>query len=69
MPVGTTGLPLDIEKKLVTMVQAALHSPGLAAWSEASHFPLDLGSPDEAKVFYSDQKALLEKYQGLLKPE
>ncbi len=63
------GLPPDVEKRLVTMVQAALHSPGLAAWSETSHFPLDLGSPDEAKVLYSEQKALLEKYQALLKPE
>lgn len=61
------GLPPEVEKKLASMVQAALHSPGLAAWSKAADFPLDLGSPDEAKRLYSEQKAFLEKYQELLK--
>ena len=63
------GLPPDVEKKLISMVQAALHSPGLAAWSKAAAFPLDLGSPDEARTLYTEQKAFLEKYQTLLKPE
>lgn len=63
------GLPPDVQQKLVGMVQAALHSPGLAAWSSAANFPLDLGTPDEARTLYVEQKAFLEKYKALLKPE
>lgn len=61
------GLPPEVEKVLAGMVQSALHSPGLAAWSKAADFPLDLGSPDKAKRLYSEQKSFLEKYQELLK--
>lgn len=61
------GLPSEVEKEMVGMVQAALHSPGLGAWSKTADFPLDLGSPGEAKRLYSEQKSFLEKYQELLK--
>jgi tripartite-type tricarboxylate transporter receptor subunit TctC len=63
------GLPPDVESKLVGAVQAALHSPGLASWSKAANFPLDLGSPAEAKTLYAEQKAFLEKYKELLKSD
>jgi len=60
------GLPPDVKAKLVGLVQTALHSPDLAAWSRKADFPLDLGTPEQARSLYADQKTFLEKYKTLL---
>ena len=63
------GLPPAIQTKLTSIVQQALHSPQLAAWSEQTQFPLDVGSPARAEALYREQKDFLQKYRPLLKPE
>ncbi len=63
------GLPAAVRTKLTSIVQAALHSPGLAAWSQKVQFPLDIGSPEKAQTLYAEQKSFLEKYKKLLAPQ
>ena len=63
------GLPATVRTKLTSIVQAALHSPGLAAWSQKVQFPLDVGSPENAQTLYAEQKKFLEKYKNLLTPQ
>ena len=53
------GLPEPVRQKLVAMVQAALRHPDLATWSQTSNFPLDPGTPEEARRLYMEQKAFL----------
>ena len=63
------GLPAIVKAKLTSIVQAALHSPALAAWSQQAQFPLDIGSPDKAQELYVEQKNFLEKYKNFLVPQ
>ena len=63
------GLPAPVQAKLTDVLQAALHSPDLAAWSKQAQFPLDLGSAKKAEALYVEQKAFLGKYKTLLKPK
>ncbi len=63
------GLPDAVQRKLVDVLQAALNDPELAKWSKTSNFPLDPGTPEEAKRLYMEQKAFLTGYRHLLKPE
>jgi tripartite-type tricarboxylate transporter receptor subunit TctC len=59
------GLPPEIQTKLTAIVQAALQSPNLAAWSAQTQFPLDIGTPEKAQKLYVEQKEFLEKYKDL----
>lgn len=63
------GLPVTAQEKLTSIVQAALHSPGLEAWSQKVQFPLDVDSPEKALTLYVEQRKFLEKYKNLLKPQ
>ena len=53
------GLPDPVRAKLVGMVQAALDHPDLARWAETSNFPIDPGTPEQARRLYAEQKAFL----------
>jgi len=59
-------LPDAVRTKLTDAVQAALHDPELAAWGKAAQFPLDLGSAEQAKQLYVEQRAFLTGYKALL---
>lgn len=63
------GLPDAVRRKLVDAIQAALNDPELAKWSKVTNFPLDPGTPEDAKKLYAEQKAFLTGYQHLLKTE
>jgi tripartite-type tricarboxylate transporter receptor subunit TctC len=63
------GLPAAVQAKLISIVQGAMHSPDLAAWSQQAQFPLDIGSPEKARALYVQQKEFLEKYKDLLAPQ
>jgi putative tricarboxylic transport membrane protein len=63
------GLSAAVRAKLTLIVQKALHSAQLAAWSQKAQFPLDIGSPDKAQELYVEQKKFLEKYKNFLVPQ
>ncbi len=63
------GLPDPVRQKLVDAVQAALNDPDLAKWAQQTNFPIDPGTPGQAKRLYSEQKAFLTGYRALLKPQ
>jgi tripartite-type tricarboxylate transporter receptor subunit TctC len=63
------GMPDDIRGKLVDVVQKALNDPALAKWAKTANFPLDIGTPEQARTLYSEQKSFLTGYRHLLKPE
>jgi tripartite-type tricarboxylate transporter receptor subunit TctC len=61
------GLPDAIGKTLVGVVQNALRDAELAAWATKANFPIDPGTPEEAKRLYQEQKAFLTAHRALLK--
>jgi tripartite-type tricarboxylate transporter receptor subunit TctC len=63
------GLPDTAGRKLSDIVQAALNDPELADWAKTTHFPIDPGTPEEAKRLYAEQRRFLLRYRDLLKPE
>jgi tripartite-type tricarboxylate transporter receptor subunit TctC len=69
MLVAPPGLGDAVRRKLVESIQMALNDLELAKWSKATGFPLDPGTPEEAKTLYTKQKAFLTGYRNLLKPE
>jgi tripartite-type tricarboxylate transporter receptor subunit TctC len=60
-------LPDAVRKELADVVQKALNDPELADWATKTDFPIDPGTPDEAKQFYAEQKAFLTTHRELLK--
>lgn len=54
-------LPEPVRVKLTEMVQKSLRHPELAKWAETSKFPIDAGTPEEAKRLYDEQKTFLVK--------
>lgn len=66
---GPPGLPDAIRVRLVEAVQKALNDPELAAWANKGNFPLDLGTPEETRRLYAEQRAFLTKYRHMLKGE
>jgi tripartite-type tricarboxylate transporter receptor subunit TctC len=63
------GLPDDVRKKLIGAVQAALNDPELEKWAKLTNFPLDRGTPEDAKKLYVEQKAFLTANKDLLKTQ
>jgi tripartite-type tricarboxylate transporter receptor subunit TctC len=63
------GLPDAVRAKLVDAVQAALNDPELARWAETTRFPLDPGTPEDARQLYTAQRAFLTGYRSLLKAQ
>jgi tripartite-type tricarboxylate transporter receptor subunit TctC len=63
------GLPDAVRNRLVEAVQKALNDPELAAWAKKANFPLDLGTPEETRRLYSEQRVFLTKYRQMLKAE
>jgi tripartite-type tricarboxylate transporter receptor subunit TctC len=63
------GLPDAIRSRLVELVQKALNDPELAAWANKTNFPLDIGTDDDARRLYSEQRVFLTKYRQFLKGE
>jgi tripartite-type tricarboxylate transporter receptor subunit TctC len=61
------GLPDTVRTRLVEAVQKALNDPELAAWATKTNFPLDLGTPEETRRLYSQQRVFLTKYRQMLK--
>lgn len=62
-------MPDAIRTRLVEIVQKALNDPELAAWAKKVNFPLDIGSADDARRLYSEQRVFLTKYRQFLKGE
>jgi tripartite-type tricarboxylate transporter receptor subunit TctC len=60
------GLPDAIRTRLVELVQKALNDPELAAWATKVNFPLDIGTDDDARRLYSEQRVFLTKYRQIL---
>jgi tripartite-type tricarboxylate transporter receptor subunit TctC len=63
------GLSETARGKLADAVQGALNDPELAAWAKTTRFPIDPGTPAEAKRLYAAQRMFLSGYRNLLKPE
>jgi tripartite-type tricarboxylate transporter receptor subunit TctC len=63
------GLPDTVRTRLVEAVQKALKDPEFAAWAAKANFPLDIGTPEETRKLYSDQRMFLAHYRHLLKTE
>jgi tripartite-type tricarboxylate transporter receptor subunit TctC len=61
------GLPQDVRTRLVDVVQKALKDPELAAWAGKTNFPLDVGTPEQTRKLYTDQRVFLTSYRNLLK--
>jgi tripartite-type tricarboxylate transporter receptor subunit TctC len=61
------GLPDAVRTRLVDAMQKALKDPELAAWAKKANFPLDIGTPEDARRLYSEQRAFLTKYRHMLK--
>ena len=61
------GLPEMVRNRLVDVVQKALKDPELAAWAAKSNFPLDVGTPEQTRKLYTDQRVFLTSYRHLLK--
>ena len=55
------GLPDDVRARLIDAAQKALHDPELAQWSETTNSPIDPGTPADAKRFYEEQKAFMQR--------
>jgi tripartite-type tricarboxylate transporter receptor subunit TctC len=63
------GLPAMVRTRLVDVVQKALQDPELAAWADKTNFPLDVGTPEQTRKLYTDQRVFLTSYRHLLKAE
>lgn len=63
------GLPEAIRIRLVETMQKALNDPELAAWAKKANFPIDVGTPEETRKLYAEQRAFLTKYRHMLKGE
>jgi tripartite-type tricarboxylate transporter receptor subunit TctC len=61
------GLPDAIRTRLVEIVQKALNDPELAAWAKKVNFPLDIGTAEDARRLYSEQRVFLTQYRQFLK--
>ena len=61
------GLPQLVRNRLIDVVQKALNDPELAAWATKTHFPLDVGTPEQTRKLYTDQRVFLTSYRHLLK--
>ena len=61
------GLPEMVRNRLVDVAQKALKDPELAAWAQKSNFPLDVGTPEQTRKLYTDQRVFLTSYRKLLK--
>ena len=61
------GLPEMVRSRLVEAVQKALNDPELAAWATKANFPLDVGTPEQTRKLYTDQRVFLTSYRHLLK--
>jgi tripartite-type tricarboxylate transporter receptor subunit TctC len=61
------GLPEMVRIRLVDTVQKALKDPELAAWAAKTNFPLDVGTPEQTRKLYTDQRVFLTSYRHLLK--
>jgi tripartite-type tricarboxylate transporter receptor subunit TctC len=61
------GLPAMVRTRLVDVVQKALQDPELAAWADKTNFPLDVGTPEQTRKLYTDQRVFLTSYRHLLK--
>ena len=56
-----------MRKRLVEAVQGALNHPDLAKWAETTNFPIDPGTPEDARRLYTEQKVFLVKNIDALK--
>jgi len=63
------GLPEVVRNRLVDAVQKALKDPELQGWATKSNFPLDVGTPEQTRKLYTDQRVFLTSYRHLLKTE
>jgi tripartite-type tricarboxylate transporter receptor subunit TctC len=61
------GLPELVRMRLIDTVQKALKDPELAAWATKTNFPLDVGTPEQTRKLYTDQRVFLTSYRHLLK--
>src|SRR5262245_16574143 len=61
------GLPEIVRSRLVDVVQKALKDPELEAWATKANFPLDIGTPEQTRKLYTDQRVFLTSYRHLLK--
>ncbi len=62
-------LPDTARRKLSDIVQAALNDSELANWAKRTRFPIDPGTPEEAKRLYAEQRTFLFRYRDLLKQD
>jgi len=65
-PPGVAG---PVRDKLVNALQATLKDPEFLEWSAKANFPIDPGTPEDARRLYEEQKAFLMQHVELLKPE
>lgn len=63
------GLPDAVRTRLADVIQKALKDPELEAWATKANFPLDVGTPEQTRKLYSDQRVFLTSYRHLLKTD